>query len=200
MIKRAFDIAVSAAALIVLSPLLLLLVVVVRISSPGPALFRQERVGRHGKSFHIHKFRTMRADAEGPLVSTGNDRRITTVGRLLRRSKIDELPQLIDVLRGDMSIVGPRPEVLRYVALWPEDQRALILSVRPGITDPASIELRDESLLLTGVSAPEQYYVDVLLPRKTALYAHYVRTRSFRSDLAIIVRTVAAVVRPAPTR
>lgn len=194
MIKRGFDIVVSVLALAVTSPLLLVVAVLVKVESTGPVMFRQERVGRDGELFRIHKFRTMRVHATGSAVSPTGDPRVTRTGRLLRRSKLDEVPQLIDVLHGDMSVVGPRPELPRYVQEWPTDLRHEILSVRPGITDPVSIELRDESDLLAASEDPERYYIEVLLPRKAVGYADYVRTQSFRGDLLLVAHTVAAVV------
>lgn len=192
--KRLFDVAVSVAAMIVLSPLFVVLAIAVTLDSPGPVFYRQTRVGRGGRTFRIHKFRSMRVGAPGPSITIGADPRITRVGRILRATKLDELPQLIDVVEGTMSLVGPRPEVPHYVALWPDDLRDLILSVRPGITDPATLELRRESEGFGEVADAEQYYVTELLPRKARAYAQYVRTRSFRGDLTILWRTVIAVV------
>lgn len=194
--KRLFDVVVAALALVVTSPLLLVIAVAVRLSSRGPVVFRQDRVGRGGEVFRMHKFRSMRVGQGGPLVSAAGDARVTRIGRLLRKSKLDELPQLLDVLAGHMSVVGPRPEVPRYVDQWPPAVRDVILSVRPGITDPASIELRDEDVLLARADEPERYYVDVLLPRKTALYVRYVQSQSLMGDMWILVRTVRAVLRP----
>lgn len=192
--KRALDLTASAVGLVLVSPVLVTVCVAVKLDSPGPALFRQERVGRGGQTFWIHKFRTMRTNHDGRLVSGTGDVRVTRVGRILRKSKLDELPQLIDVLLGDMSLVGPRPEVPVYVAQWPPELRDLILSIRPGITDPASIEFRNEADELASASDPEAYYVQELLPRKAAAYAHYVRTRSLVKDLAVLAQTVRAVV------
>lgn len=194
MAKRVFDVAVSGAALVALSPAFGVVSLVIRLDSRGPAFFRQERVGLNGRTFRIHKFRTMRTSHDGRLVSVTGDSRVTRVGRFLRKSKLDELPQLIDVLRGEMSLVGPRPEVPVYVAQWSPDVRDLILSVRPGITDPASIEFRNEADELALASDPEAYYVEELLPRKTAAYAEYVRTRTIVTDLSVLARTARAVV------
>ena len=191
--KRAFDAAVAAAALVVTSPLLLLVAAAVKLDSPGPVLFRQERAGQHGRMFRIHKFRTMR-EGPGRAVTSDSDTRITRVGRFLRASKLDELPQLYDVLAGTMSLVGPRPEVPRYVDCWPASARPQILSVRPGITDPASIAYRHESVELASASDPEQYYVSVVLPRKVEMYLTYVTTRTFRGDLQILAQTARAVL------
>lgn len=192
--KRVFDAVVSGAALVVLSPVLVACAVAVVVDDPGPALFRQTRVGLGGDEFEILKFRSMRRGT-GLQITSGGDSRITRVGRVLRATKLDELPQLVNVLRGDMSLVGPRPEVPRYVAEWPEDAREVILSVRPGITDPGSIAFRHEETELAAAADPERHYVDVILPAKVALYVDYVRTRTFFGDLGLIVRTVAAVLR-----
>ncbi|SCL31903.1 Sugar transferase involved in LPS biosynthesis (colanic, teichoic acid) [Micromonospora pallida] len=193
MIKRGFDIVVAAVGLLLCAPLLLVIALAIRWEDGGPVLFRQERTGRRGRPFHIHKFRSMRA-APGPAVTSDGDDRITRVGRLLRASKLDELPQLYDVLLGRMSLVGPRPEVRRYVDCWPSLARWRILSVRPGITDPASIAYRNESAELARTDRPEDYYVAVVLPRKVELYVRYVETRSFLGDLLILARTVQAVL------
>ncbi|MEU4567435.1 sugar transferase [Micromonospora sp. NPDC023956] len=193
MIKRFFDIVVAAVGLVLCAPLLLVIALAIRAEDGGPVLFRQERTGRRGRPFRIHKFRSMRA-APGPEVTSDGDDRITRVGRLLRAGKLDELPQLYDVLLGRMSLVGPRPEVRRYVDHWPSVARWRILSVRPGITDPASIAYRNESAELAHADRPEEYYVSVVLPRKVELYVRYVETRSFLGDLLILARTVQAVL------
>ena len=196
MAKRLFDMAFSLLALLLLCPLLLAVALWVRLDSPGPVFFRQQRVGRRGQLFDIYKFRTMHTGAEamGPQITVGEDARITRAGAWLRRSKVDELPQFINVLRGDMSVVGPRPEVPRYVAQYPADVRDSVLSVRPGITDLASIEFRDESALLARSSDPERTYVEQILPAKLRHAQEYVRTRSLWLDLRIIARTVLAVL------
>lgn len=196
MAKRLFDIVFAGLGLLLLSPVLLMIAIWVRLDSPGPALFRQRRVGRHGQPFTIHKFRTMRADAPGlgPQITIGADPRITGSGATLRHYKLDELPQLWDVLRGAMSLVGPRPEVARYVALYPDDVRELVLSVRPGITDLASIEYRDESAVLARASNPEHSYVHIVMPAKVALAVRYVRTRSLAGDVRLIFRTIGAIL------
>jgi len=195
MIKRAFDIVCSGLGLLLLAPLLLVLALWIKLDSNGPVLFRQERVGRFGERFMIHKFRTMRMDNAGPQITVGVDPRITGAGRLLRRTKLDELPQLWDVLRGEMSLVGPRPEVPRYVALYPEAQRAVVLSVRPGITDLASLQYRDEGEQLARAADPERAYVEQVLPAKLALSARYVQEASFAGDLRLILATLAALWR-----
>jgi len=197
MSKRLFDLLLTGLGLLAFSPLLLLVALAVKLDSPGPVFFRQVRVGRRGREFRIHKFRTMRVDAErlGAQITVGRDPRITRVGALLRASKIDELPQLLDVLQGTMSLVGPRPEVPRYVALYPADVRKLVLSVRPGITDLASIEYRDESGVLARAVDPHREYVEVILPNKLRLAAEYVRRQSLGLDVAILWRTGLAIVR-----
>lgn len=192
--KRSMDVAVSALGLAVSSPVMLVVAAAVALDSPGGVIFRQERVGLAGEVFRIRKFRTMRAVHDGLAVSTFGDSRVTRVGRVLRRTKLDELPQLLDVLEGHLSLVGPRPEVPQYVAQWPADLRPVILSVRPGITDPVSIQLRNEAELLARAEDPEQYYREVLLPRKARGYADYVRNRSLHGDLVVLARTAAAVM------
>ena len=194
MLKRAFDVFFSAGALVVLSPLLIVVALWVRFDSAGPVFFRQRRVGMSGREFDIFKFRTMAADvsASGPQITVGTDARITRSGALLRQYKIDEFPQFINVLLGDMSVVGPRPEVARYVSMYPRATRDLVLSVRPGITDLASIEYRDESALLGRSGDPERTYVDEVMPAKLAYCERYVRERTFAGDLDIIRRSFMA--------
>lgn len=197
LVKRLADILLSALGLVLLAPLLSALALWIKLDSPGPVLFRQQRVGRRGRLFFIHKFRTMRPDAPslGPQITIGADPRVTRAGQVLRRYKLDELPQLWDVLRGAMSLVGPRPEVPRYVALYPAELADLVLSVRPGITDLASIEYRDESRLLAAAADPEACYVEQVMPAKLALAARYVQTRSFGGDLVLLLRTVKVLAR-----
>jgi lipopolysaccharide/colanic/teichoic acid biosynthesis glycosyltransferase len=197
MAKRLFDLLVSALGLLALSPLLLALALWIKLDSRGPVIFRQERVGRQGKPFLVHKFRTMSVDApvRGPQLTVGADKRITGAGQVLRRCKLDELPQLWDVLRGAMSLVGPRPEVPKYVAMYPEDKRQVVLSVRPGITDLASLRYRNESEELARAADPERVYVEQVLPAKLALSARYVQEASFIGDLRLILATVAALWR-----
>ena len=194
MFKRAFDVLVSAVALIALSPLLILLAGAVRLTSRGTALYRARRVGRNGQSFELFKFRSMVADADkhGPGITTRADARITPLGRVLRRSKLDELPQLLNVLRGEMSFVGPRPEDPRYVALYTPEQRR-ILSVRPGITSLASLEYRHEEELLVG-DQWEQQYIHTIMPAKLAIDLRYTDHASLLQDLSIITRTVLSLV------
>ncbi len=197
MSKRLFDILLSSLGLLVLAPVLLLIALAVKLDSPGPVFFRQERVGRFGVPFRIHKFRTMCHDqgGKGLQITVGADSRITRVGGFLRRSKLDELPQLIDVWVGSMSLVGPRPEVPRYVAHYPAAMRDKVLSVRPGITDIASIEYRDESSVLARATDPEHAYIHEVLPHKLALAASYVDQASVWMDVRLIWRTIMAIVR-----
>ncbi|MFM2058747.1 MAG: hypothetical protein RLY71_3132 [Pseudomonadota bacterium] len=196
MAKRLFDLLLAGAGLLVLLPLLLVIALAIKLDSSGPVFYRQVRVGRHGREFRIHKFRTMTHNPadRGPQLTVGLDARITRVGALLRRSKLDELAQLIDVLQGTMSLVGPRPEVPRYVALYPAELRAKVLSVRPGITDFASVEYRDESTLLAASPDPERTYREVVLPAKLALQAQYVDAAGVLTDLKLIARTLRAIL------
>jgi lipopolysaccharide/colanic/teichoic acid biosynthesis glycosyltransferase len=196
MVKRAFDIVVSAVALLVLSPVLVILGLMVALTSPGGAFFRQVRVGRAGKEFRLFKFRTMRPGSEalGQITVGGRDPRITGIGYFLRKSKMDELPQLINVLLGDMSLVGPRPEVPRYVALYSAEQR-MVLNVRPGITSAASIAYMDENEILGRSADPHRAYVEEVMPAKLALDLDYVKDRSFFRDLSIILRTITGLFR-----
>ena len=197
MLKRLFDALASLAGLTLLSPLLIATMLAIRLESPGPAFFLQERVGLEGKRFRIIKFRTMRqsAPAEGPQITIGRDLRITPIGHTLRKFKLDELPQLVNVLKGEMSLVGPRPEVPAYMARYSPEQQAIILSVRPGITDFAAIEFSDEADILAQAADPEAAYVQEVMPRKFALYERYVRERSFWLDLTLIGRTLGKIVK-----
>ena len=197
MAKRLFDLVASSLGLLLLAPMLLAIALVIKLESPGRVFFRQERVGRFGKTFRIHKFRTMVTDAElrGLQITVGTDARVTCVGGVLRKYKLDELAQLIDVFLGRMSLVGPRPEVPRYVAYYPAETRAIVLSVHPGITDWASIEFKDESEILGKAKDPHQAYVEEVLPIKIRYYIEYVRHRSFWGDLQIIFATLRALVR-----
>jgi lipopolysaccharide/colanic/teichoic acid biosynthesis glycosyltransferase len=200
--KRMFDLAGATIALLLASPLMLLAALAIKLDSPGPVFFRQERVGRGGKSFEVHKFRTMVADApsRGPALTVGDDARITRVGRWLRHSKLDELPQLLDVLAGDMSLVGPRPEVPRYVALYPADLRDKVLSLKPGITDPVSLEFADESALLARAADPEREYVEVILPRKLCASAAYAERATLATDLSVLLRTLGLLAKRSARR
>jgi lipopolysaccharide/colanic/teichoic acid biosynthesis glycosyltransferase len=194
MIKRTFDIIVSFLGLLVLTPLLLLLAVVIKLDSPGPIFFRQERIGRGFRPFFIFKFRTMvqNLSDQGRLITVGDDPRITRVGRFLRKSKFDELPQLINVLKGDMSLVGPRPEVRRYVELFRKDYEQ-ILKIRPGITDLASLKYHDEAAVLKRFENPEAEYCNRILPDKISLSKEYVEKSSFIFDLALLVKTLPKI-------
>ena len=193
-LKRGFEAVAAGIFVLVLSPLLAAVALAVRCSGPGPILFRQARVGLRGKPFDILKFRTMRTSPDaGPLITSAGDPRVTRVGRVLRRWKLDELPQLVNVLRGEMSFVGPRPEVPRYVDMFAEAYQEL-LAVRPGITDLASLTFRDEETLLARSANAEELYVHEILPRKLALSRAYVRQRSLGLDVRLIARTVAAIL------
>lgn len=184
----------SGMGMIVLSPLFLILAIWVKLDSPGPVFFRQTRVGRNNKDFRIFKFRTMRVGADkGSLVTVGGkDPRITRAGIFLRRTKLDEMPQLINVFVGEMSLVGPRPEVRHYVDYWtPEQMR--VLDIRPGVTGPASIKFRDENELLAAVEDPEKYYIEVVMQEKLRLDLAYVRNQTFLGDLRLILRTIKVI-------
>jgi lipopolysaccharide/colanic/teichoic acid biosynthesis glycosyltransferase len=191
--KRVFDLVGAAAALLVLAPLLLLVAAVIKLDSPGPVFFRQQRVGRYGVPFAIHKFRTMHDGPPGLPLTVGADPRITRAGAWLRQTRLDELPQLIDVLLGRMSLVGPRPEVPRYVALYPPALRERVLAVRPGITDPASLDFIDEAALLAVAEDPEREYVERILPVKLQRAADYAEHATLSSDLRLLWRTVRAL-------
>ena len=193
--KRLFDILVSAVGLIGLSPLLLVVAIWIKLDSPGPVFYRQVRVGRYNKDFRIFKFRSMRIGSDkGSLVTIGGrDPRITRSGYFIRKFKIDELPQLINVLIGDMSLVGPRPEVRHYVNYWTAEQMH-VLDVRPGITDPASIKFRNENELLAQATDPEKYYIDVIMQEKIRLYLDYVAKSSFCYDIKLIFQTFWVII------
>lgn len=196
MLKRIFDILASVIGLLILSPILLLIVVIIKTTDRGPVFYRQWRVGKDNKEFRLYKFRSMYVDADkrGLLTVGGRDPRVTPVGYYLRKYKLDELPQLINVFIGDMSLVGPRPEVRRYVDYYtPEQMR--VLSVKPGITDNASIEFMDENTLLAQASDPEAFYIQELIPKKTSIYLEYVDQQSFLLDLKIIFKTIFKIFR-----
>ena len=190
------DLLFAVGGLLLFSPLMLGIALAIKLDSRGPVFFRQERVGRHGRVFRIHKFRTMvhRAEAHGRQITVGADARITRVGRWIRDRRLDEIPQLIDVLKGDMSIVGPRPEVPRYVALYAPQVREKVLSVRPGITDPASLAFRDEASMLARAEDPEREYVEVIMPRKLQHAMAYAERASVWTDLVLIGRTLRVLV------
>lgn len=195
MIKRTFDVSVAALGLIALSPLMLILAVLIKLDSQGPVFFKQKRIGKNFRAFLIYKFRTMKENAElsGPVITIGEDPRITRVGRFLRRAKVDELPQLINVLKGEMSLVGPRPELPRFVELFRREY-AEILTVRPGITDLASLKYRDEASLLDEAKNPEEEYLTRVLPDKIRLAKDYLQRASFFFDLSLILRTIIKLI------
>ncbi|MBK7382606.1 MAG: sugar transferase [Flavobacteriales bacterium] len=195
MVKRLFDILSSASALVFLSPVLLVVAIIVAVTSSGGAFFRQVRVGRGGKEFGLLKFRTMRrgSESKGQITVGGRDPRITGIGYFLRRTKMDELPQLWNVLIGDMSVVGPRPEVPKYVALYTVEQRA-VLQVRPGITSLASIAYINENEVLGRSADPERTYIEEVMPAKLALDLPYVHEHGLLQDLRIIARTLGRMV------
>jgi len=197
MTKRLFDFVASSFGLVLLTPIFVLIALWIKLDSRGGIFFRQERVGFQGILFQTHKFRTMVLDAEkkGKQITVGVDSRITTVGSFLRKYKLDELPQLIDVLVGDMSLVGPRPEVPKYIDCYSDDEKHDVLSVKPGITDNASIEFRNENELLASSDDPEASYINKVLPKKIAIYRKYVTERSFFGDVAIIFKTIFLIIK-----
>ena len=191
IIKRIFDLICSTLGLIVLSLVLIGIAIKIKAGSDGPVFFKQIRVGEKGREFEILKFRTMVVDAEklGKQITVGNDNRITKIGAFLRKYKLDELPQLINVFKGDMSLVGPRPEVPRYVKLYNQEQKK-VLEVKPGITDLASIRYRDENDLLGGVENPEEFYINTIMPDKLALNLEYISKNNIVFDIYIILKTI----------
>lgn len=194
--KRLFDILLSGIGLLIISPLFLIVAIWIKLDSPGPIFYRQVRVGRYNKDFRIFKFRSMRIGSDkGSLVTIGGrDPRITRSGHFIRKFKIDELPQLINVLVGDMSLVGPRPEVRHYVNYWTEEQMH-VLDVRPGITDPASIKFRNENELLAQAEDPEKYYIEVIMQEKIKLYLDYVKKNSLWYDIKLIFQTFWVIIK-----
>lgn len=194
--KRLFDIVASGLGLIILSPLFLILAIWIKIDSKGPVFYRQVRVGLHNKDFRIFKFRSMKVGADkGSLVTIGGrDPRVTRSGYWIRKFKLDELPQLINVFIGDMSLVGPRPEVRHYVDYWTPEQMH-VLDVRPGITDPASIKFRNENDLMEKAEYPEKYYIEVIMQEKIKLYLEYVEKHNFWYDLGLIFKTLWVIVK-----
>jgi lipopolysaccharide/colanic/teichoic acid biosynthesis glycosyltransferase len=196
-LKRCMDLFFCGAGLVVLSPLFAVIMLLIRCDSKGPVFFRQERVGKNHRLFFIYKFRTMVKNAEklGPGLSRSGDTRITRIGRFLRKYKLDELPQLFNVLKGEMSLVGPRPEVPRYVDLY-KPEYAMILKVKPGITDYASIRFRNEGELLNTTEDIERHYIEEILPQKMEYYRRYIESRTVLRDLGIIIRTVCSVFTP----
>jgi lipopolysaccharide/colanic/teichoic acid biosynthesis glycosyltransferase len=193
--KRLFDIILSSLGLLILSPIFAIVAIWIKLDSSGPIFYRQVRVGRYNQDFRIYKFRSMRVGSDkGSLVTIGGrDPRITTSGYFIRKFKIDELPQLINVLIGDMSLVGPRPEVRHYVNYWTPEQMH-VLDVRPGITDPASIKFRNENELLEKAENPEKYYIEVIMQEKIRLYLEYVNQHNLFYDLKIIFQTFWAII------
>lgn len=191
IVKRIFDFSISLLGIIILSPILLLVSIMIKIDSKGNILFLQKRVGRFGKEFNIYKFRTMVTDAEklGKQITIGNDSRITKIGGFLRKFKIDELPQLFNVLKGDMSLVGPRPEVPKYVNLYTKEQKR-VLDVRPGITDMASLRYKDENDLLGSVDNPEEFYINVIMKDKLKLNIEYIENSNIFFDIYLIIKTI----------
>lgn len=194
--KRLFDILLSGLGLLIISPLFLIVAIWIKLDSPGPIFYRQVRVGRYNRDFRIFKFRSMRIGSDkGSLVTIGGrDPRITRSGYFIRKFKIDELPQLINVLVGDMSLVGPRPEVRHYVNYWTEEQMH-VLDVRPGITDPASIKFRNENELLAQAEDPEKYYIEVIMQEKIKLYLDYVKKNSLWYDIKLIFQTFWVIIK-----
>ena len=194
--KRLFDIVASGLGLLILSPLFLILAIWIKLDSKGPVFYRQVRVGLHNKDFRIFKFRSMRVGADkGSLVTIGGrDPRITRSGYFIRKFKFDELPQLINVFVGDMSLVGPRPEVRHYVDYWTPEQMH-VLDVCPGITDPASIKFRNENELMEQAEDPEKYYIEVIMQEKLKLYLEYVANHSFWGDIGLIFKTFWVIVK-----
>ena len=195
-LKRLMDVVISGGALLVIWPVLLLIALAIRIDDPGPVFYRQVRVGKDGKEFRIYKFRTMVVDADkkGLAITVGRDNRITRVGRILRKTKLDELAQLINVFTGEMSFVGPRPEVPKYVNLYTPYQRQVLL-VRPGITDYASIAYRNENDLLEGAEDPERMYIETIMPDKIELNMKYLHEISPLADIRLIFSTIIAVIK-----
>lgn len=189
--KRVFDILASGIGIIVLSPILIVIAIAIKCDSNGEILFKQKRVGMNEKTFNIFKFRTMVTDAEklGKQITVGNDCRITKIGSFLRKYKLDELPQLFNVLLGDMSLVGPRPEVPRYVELYTDEQRE-VFKVRPGITDLASLKYSDENDILANIENPEEHYINVIMQDKLELNLEYIKKSNVFFDIYIIIKTI----------
>lgn len=196
VIKRVFDIVASLAGLIVLLPILIIVAICIKLESKGPVFFKQKRVGKNKKIFEIYKFRTMVIDAEklGKQITVGNDSRITRVGKFIRKCKLDEFPQLINVVKGEMSLVGPRPEVPRYVDLYDKYQEQILL-VQPGITDYASIEFRNENDILGNSINAEKTYIEEIMPAKIELNMKYIRNISLIEDLKLIINTIIAIIK-----
>jgi lipopolysaccharide/colanic/teichoic acid biosynthesis glycosyltransferase len=194
MIKRIFDIASSLFVLVLASPFFIIISILIKLDSNGAIFFTQIRVGKNGKDFSLLKFRTMKTTQEtSSLITIGNDNRITKVGYILRKYKLDELPQLLNILKGEMSVVGPRPEVRKYVDMYSPAQLK-VLSVKPGLTDPASIKFSNESELLGKAENPENYYIQELMPAKIELSLNYIKNQNFISDFKIILKTLSKII------
>jgi lipopolysaccharide/colanic/teichoic acid biosynthesis glycosyltransferase len=194
MLKRFFDLILSLMGLLITVPILFLITILIKISSSGPVFYKQVRVGKNNKDFEIFKFRTMHlnADKKGLLTVGGRDPRVTSIGYYLRKFKLDELPQLINVFKGDMSFVGPRPEVRQFVNLYSEIQKK-VLNVKPGITDLASIEFRNENEILSKEEDPKQYYIDYIMPKKLEINLKYINQRNLLKDFVVIIKTIKVI-------
>lgn len=194
--KRIFDLIITITGLIILSPLFFLIAIAIKVYDNGPVLYKQKRIGRNGKIFTMVKFRTMVPDADkkGKLITMGSDDRITRVGKILRKYKLDEFPQLFNVLIGEMSLVGPRPEVEKYVKLYNDDQKR-VLNLTPGITDPASLEYFNESELLAEAEEPEELYIQKIMPDKIKINLNYADKASILSDFSIIIKTISKLIK-----
>jgi len=194
MLKRFFDLILSFIGLLIIVPILFLITILIKISSSGPVFYKQVRVGKNNKDFKIFKFRTMHlnADKKGLLTVGGRDPRVTSIGYYLRKFKLDELPQLINVFKGDMSFVGPRPEVRQFVNLYSEIQKK-VLNVKPGITDLASIEFRNENEILSKEEDPNQYYIDNIMPKKLEINLKYINQRNLLKDFVVIIKTIKVI-------
>lgn len=194
MLKRFFDLILSFIGLLIIVPILFLITILIKISSSGPVFYKQVRVGKNNKDFKIFKFRTMHVNAhkKGLLTVGGRDPRVTSIGYYLRKFKLDELPQLINVFKGDMSFVGPRPEVRQFVNLYSEIQKK-VLNVKPGITDLASIEFRNENEILSKEEDPNQYYIDYIMPKKLEINLKYINQRNLLKDFVVIIKTIKVI-------
>jgi lipopolysaccharide/colanic/teichoic acid biosynthesis glycosyltransferase len=197
VLKRTFDLVFSVSGLIILAPVLVIIAIWIAVDSKGSVFFKQKRVGQYGKEITVYKFRSMVTDAEskGLKITVGRDHRITDSGHFIRKYKIDELAQLMNVINGTMSLVGPRPEVQEYIDVYPQDIREKVLSVKPGITDFASIEFKDENSLLEGATDPHQTYINEILPIKQKYYAQYVDQQSIWLDIKLIFQTIVAIIK-----
>jgi len=195
--KRIFDVFVSFMSIVVLSPILIIVAIIIKLNSKGPILYKQLRIGLNGKPFYIYKFRTMEmnADKNGPLITSASDLRITRVGRFLRKTKLDEMSQLFNVLKGEMGIVGPRPEVPKYVKLYTDEQER-VLTIKPGMTDPATVYFRNEEKLLANADDKESFYINEIMPTKLKLYLQYVDNMSVIYDIKLIFLEFFAIILP----